>query len=159
MKNAQFNEIVSTQLIKIEETLISKGSEYATDHDRLHNFKQAAALQKIDPRDALAGMMIKHTVSIYDMVGDTSGSHSMAKWDEKITDHITYLVLLKAVIEEEYAEAEAAAKLAGFPSVEAQKATEHRDGVRDTFVSNVTFAPLQELESTPINVVPEDELN
>lgn len=104
MKNEQFNEIVKDQLDRVEAMLIQKGAEYATDRDRLHNFKQAAALQNLSPHDALGGMMIKHTVSIYDMIGDNTGTHSMEKWDEKITDHITYLVLLKAVIEEEEAE-------------------------------------------------------
>ena len=33
----------------------------------LHNFKVAASLQGIYPEQALAGMMAKHTVSIYDM--------------------------------------------------------------------------------------------
>lgn len=111
MKNDQFETIVKAQLSRIEETLIVKGSEYATEGDRLHNFKQAAALQKLTPRDALGGMMIKHTVSIYDMIGDQTGVHVMAKWDEKITDHITYLVLLKAVIEEEEVD-----RLAAFPT-------------------------------------------
>lgn len=117
MKNDQFNNIVTAQLTQVEKTLIKKGAEYATDSDRLHNFKQAAGLQKLTPRDALGGMMIKHTVSVYDMIGDATGVHSMEKWDEKITDHITYLVLLKAVIEEEEAERLAALPTHTGPSI------------------------------------------
>jgi len=44
-------------------------------------------------------MMAKHTVSIYDMCG--SGEiYDIAKWDEKITDHINYLLLLRALVED-----------------------------------------------------------
>ena len=147
MKNEQFSKIVKAQLIQVEKTLISKGSEYATEADRLHNFKQAAALQKLTPRDALGGMMIKHTVSIYDMIGDESGAHSMEKWNEKITDHITYLVLLKAVIEEEESERQVVPIMPD-PIV----------GEVDHFQSNVTFAPLPALETVVLPTI-HDNLN
>jgi hypothetical protein len=48
---------------------------------------------------ALGGMMAKHTISIYDMI-DTGNDYPMALWDEKITDHLNYLLLLKAVVSE-----------------------------------------------------------
>jgi hypothetical protein len=51
------------------------------------------------PEQALAGMMAKHTVSIYDMCCDGL-SHPIEMWDEKITDHINYLILLKTLVEE-----------------------------------------------------------
>lgn len=44
--------------------------------------------------------MAKHTVSIYDMAR-SDDSFSLEKWDEKITDHINYLILLRAVVVEE----------------------------------------------------------
>jgi hypothetical protein len=99
MKNEQFNKIVSEQLERCTNILCSKAKEYATE-DRLHNFKVAAALQGLTPRQALAGMMAKHSVSIYDMATSTE-QFSMAMWEEKITDHMNYLLLLKAIIEEE----------------------------------------------------------
>lgn len=150
MNNERFNNIVQTQLGQIESMLVSKGTEYATDRDRLHNFKQAAALQKLSPRDALAGMMIKHTVSIYDMIGDQTGTHAVEKWDEKITDHLTYLVLLKAVIDEEFEDAKAAAKAAGYPSADSQAATLARRELEERFISNVKFneAPTELLTTT-----------
>lgn len=57
---------MKNQLLAIETVLGVKAGEYATD-DRLHNFKVAAELEKTSPQAALAGMMAKHTVSIYDM--------------------------------------------------------------------------------------------
>lgn len=53
--------------------------------------------------------MAKHTVSIYDMARSEE-TFPLEKWDEKITDHINYLILLRAVVVEEN-EADARAKL------------------------------------------------
>ena len=50
---------------------------------------------------ALAGMMVKHTVSIYDMINNPDTTYDMDVWNEKITDHINYLLLLRAVVIEE----------------------------------------------------------
>lgn len=77
----------------------SKAKEYATE-DRLHNFRVAAVLQRVSAKDALAGMMAKHTVSVYDMCGSEE-TFSQELWDEKITDSINYLLLLRALIQEE----------------------------------------------------------
>ena len=98
MNVQKFNEIVADQIKRSTDTLCIKAKEYATE-DRLHNFKTAAALQGTTPKQALAGMMAKHTVSVYDMCMSPS-DFSQAMWDEKITDHINYLLLLRAVIQE-----------------------------------------------------------
>lgn len=91
-----FNEAVTAQIQMCERTLITKGAEYAPV-DRLYNFRQAAHLEGVTVIQALSGMMAKHTVSVYDMCWDGT-EHSMEKWEEKITDHINYLLLLKAVL-------------------------------------------------------------
>lgn len=83
------------------ETLFNKAKEYATDGDRLHNFKVAADVQGISPTAALAGMMAKHTVSVYDMIG-TGEVYPLELWEEKIKDSINYLFLLWALLNEEY---------------------------------------------------------
>lgn len=80
--------------------LFSKAREYATDDDRLHNFNVAGVLTGETPQEALAGFMAKHTVSIYDMCRAKDGDFTMDQWNEKITDHINYLILLKAIIHE-----------------------------------------------------------
>ena len=99
MDTNTFNNIIEKQIERSTSVLVNKAQEYATDNDRLHNFKAAAALRGISVRDALAGMMLKHTVSIYDMC-NTNLEYTEAVWNEKITDHINYLLLLRAVIEE-----------------------------------------------------------
>lgn len=99
MKTEDFNKVLNEQIERSTDVLVSKAKEYATE-DRLHNFKVAAALQGCSARQALAGMMAKHTVSVYDMCMDSS-DYSISLWNEKITDHINYLLLLRAVVEEE----------------------------------------------------------
>lgn len=77
-----------------------KSKEYDTDSgDRLHAFKTAAALQGCTPKQALAGMLAKHAVSVFDMCA--GGEYSLDKWTEKISDSINYLLLLKAMVQEE----------------------------------------------------------
>jgi len=99
MNVEEFNTVVAAQIKKSTDVLCVKANEYATE-DRLHNFKVASELQGCTQRQALAGMMAKHTVSVYDLcMAETMGSRDL--WDEKITDHINYLLLLRAVVEEE----------------------------------------------------------
>lgn len=101
MDSITFNEhLMHMQQVTVD-TLTVKAAEYATDGDRLHNFKVAAAVQGISPTAALAGMMAKHTVSVYDMIGDGE-VHPMELWEEKIKDSINYLFILWALLHEEY---------------------------------------------------------
>lgn len=100
MDQTKFDDIVSSQFERCVEVLNAKRMEYATGKDRLHNFKQSAALQDISPRKALFGMMSKHLVSIADMCRDDK-MYTDEVWDEKITDGINYFLLLKGVLEDE----------------------------------------------------------
>lgn len=99
MEKDRFDEVVQEQMEFCWKLLCSKGHEYATGQDRLQAFKNAAAIQGISCEAALAGMMAKHTVSIYDMCLYPD-AYPMEKWDEKISDHLNYLFILKAVLTE-----------------------------------------------------------
>ena len=101
MKTEQFNKIIDEQIDICKILLQVKAKEYATE-DRLHNFKVAADLQGVKPESALAGMMAKHTVSIYDLCNTDRSGWTMEIWEEKITDSINYLLLLKALVTEDY---------------------------------------------------------
>lgn len=101
MNNDEFEQIFEDQVRVCRAILVEKAAEYADDNDRMHNFNVAAEIQGTTREEALAGMMCKHTVSIYDMIAEGAAQFSMAKWDEKITDHINYLILLRALVEEE----------------------------------------------------------
>jgi hypothetical protein len=100
MTSEVFNQHLQHMQGVTVDTLTAKAKEYAADGDRLHNFKVAAAVQGIAPTAALAGMMAKHTVSVYDMIG-TGKVYPMALWEEKIKDSINYLFLLWALLHEE----------------------------------------------------------
>jgi len=100
MNNAQFSEVMAEQIQRCEDVLIIKNKEYSSAVDRLHNFKRAAELQMTTQRNACAGIMIKHIISIYDMCRSPD-DFSMALWNEKITDAMNYLFLLRAIVEED----------------------------------------------------------
>ena len=97
MNSEQFEKIIEDQIETCKGILLKKAGEYATEGDRLHNFKAAAGMMGCAPTEALAGMMAKHTISIYDMCR-SGHSYPMELWNEKITDHINYLLLLKAAV-------------------------------------------------------------
>lgn len=101
MKTEKFESILNKRIDKCVKVLCAKADEYATE-DRLHNFKVAAELQNCTPITALAGMMAKHTVSVYDLIKRQEQGLVVPKemWDEKIGDHLNYLFLLTALIEE-----------------------------------------------------------
>lgn len=98
MNTKDFNDILTKQIARCTGTLVDKAKEYATA-DRLHNFKVAAALQNCTPERALSGMMAKHTVSIFDMC-ESGKEYPLNLWNEKISDHVNYLFLLRAIVEE-----------------------------------------------------------
>lgn len=99
MKLDRFNKIVRDQVEHSLVVLAEKGKEYSLSDDRLDHFKDAAAEQEMTPRQALWGMASKHIASLSGMC--RNGSSSMELWDEKITDSINYLLLLRALVEEE----------------------------------------------------------
>lgn len=101
MKADIFESIVTNQLERCRELLTSKGKEYASDEDKLSNFKAAGAIQCCTPEQALGGMMCKHVVSVYDMIS-LGKQYPIEVWEEKITDIMNYLILLKAIVLEGY---------------------------------------------------------
>lgn len=104
MTQNEFNVVLEQQYRKCADVLAHKKKEYTGDRiDRLSAFKIAASLQGCTPKAALAGMMSKHVVSLYDMCYSSLLQFDLEQWDEKITDCINYLILLKALIKEEQA--------------------------------------------------------
>lgn len=88
---ALFDDVVGI----MRSTLIDKAREYATDGDRMHNFKRAGAMNQETPEQALWGMNTKHIVSIMDMI-DSEKVYPLAVWEEKLKDYLNYGVLLWA---------------------------------------------------------------
>ena len=102
MKLTDFNKIVDDQVERCLTVLEEKGKEYSLSDDRLDHFKDAAAEQDTTPKQALWGMASKHFASLSGMC--KNGQSDMDRWLEKITDSINYLLLLRAVVEEEAAD-------------------------------------------------------
>lgn len=103
MNSEACDRVFENQVKECLDTLRVKEAEYAEDFDRLHNFKVSARVQGVIPIQALGGMMVKHTTSIYDLIrNEENYSASPALWHEKITDHINYLLLLRALLQEKW---------------------------------------------------------
>jgi len=100
LRNKRFNQLVERRIDRIRKVLRSKGGEYASDQDRLHNFKVAARIDDETPSQSLWGMFKKHLVSVIDL---KNGTHRVTSHlvDEKIGDAINYLILLEALMVEE----------------------------------------------------------
>lgn len=105
MTNAQFGNLLHQRLEKIENVLANKAKEYSSEEDRLHNFKVAATITSQTPERALWGMLMKHFVSVQDIVEGLETEILLPKKElveEKIGDLINYLILLEATIKERY---------------------------------------------------------
>lgn len=126
MKTERFVSILNERLNKCVDVLGVKANEYATE-DRLHNFKVAAELQNCTPITALAGMMAKHTVSVYDLIQKQEQGYVVTRemWEEKIGDHINYLILLSALVEEKFDEETEGACISATPAADVTGLTEY----------------------------------
>ena len=99
MEAKQFNKITQKQIDRCLKVLEEKSLEYALDNDRLRHFKDTAAEYDISAKQALWGMLSKHLTSLNSMCRNDFSD--MERWDEKITDSINYMLLLRALVEEE----------------------------------------------------------
>ena len=106
MTQEKFNDVVIGQMDLCSSLLMKKGAEYAPDAllnmeaDRLEHFKRVAFLMNTTEKAALFGMLSKHLVSISKMCMEER-KYPLEKWEEKITDSINYLFILRALVEEE----------------------------------------------------------
>lgn len=108
MNGKKFNHLLQCRVDEMKKTLSNKSNEYSTDEDKLHNFKRAAIEANTSPEKALMGMLLKHRISILDIIDklDKGILPAKALLDEKIGDYINYLVLLEALIKERIEEKE-----------------------------------------------------
>ena len=96
MNTIDFDEVVSNRLESIKNTLLIKAKEYAKgDEDRLHNFNRGAQITGQSREKVLQGFMLKHLVSVFDMIDDPSKATEYMI-EEKVGDAINYLILLEA---------------------------------------------------------------
>lgn len=101
MNIKDFNDHLENRINKIREVLAKKSSEYADGTaDKLYNFKRASKIGNCTNRKALAGMMLKHETSVWDIIENVRPVTEEVL-SEKIGDMINYLILLEAMVLEE----------------------------------------------------------
>jgi hypothetical protein len=99
MTHEDFEKLVHEENEKSAKLLIVKGREYSRGEDRLQNFKCASGAMNTNPAEALAGMLVKHFVSLLDMARSKDPLQFCEyKWDEKLLDIRNYTYLLKGVL-------------------------------------------------------------
>lgn len=96
MNSTDFHKVFEYRMKMVENTLFKKAAEYAMEDDRLHNFHAAGAMKGETPAQALWGFVVKHIISVQDIV-KSGRAMTPAEVDEKIGDIITYMILLEAV--------------------------------------------------------------
>lgn len=97
MTPVDFNKVVEDQLARIQRVLIKKENEYSLGTDRLSVFKHGAGITEETPEQVLYGFMLKHIISVTDMV-NSKATYSEELWNEKITDICNYLILLQGLL-------------------------------------------------------------
>lgn len=100
MTTERFNKLVEEIRDASIETLVKKNANYATDEDRLHNFKVGAAITGGTPAQAALGYMAKHLASLQDKVA-RNDFHDREDLKEKIQDSLNYLVFIWCCANEE----------------------------------------------------------
>ncbi len=105
MTPERFERLVESRLGScLKKLLEEKRTEYARNNDRFHNFVRAAAMSNTTKENALWGMVVKHFVSIKDIIDDIAENKnvvlSRSLIDDKIDDAINYLLLLNAMFED-----------------------------------------------------------
>jgi hypothetical protein len=105
MDTGIWDEILHARITSIQATLTTKAKEYSSNKDRLYVFNRAAEIAETTPAKALLGMMLKHWVSVLDLIEDEDYvlqdlNAYEALINEKIGDSINYLILLEAILKE-----------------------------------------------------------
>lgn len=103
MKTKEFNAVVKSRLTLIEQTLASKGEEYADlkNDNKMHNFDKGAQITGKTREDVLIGFAMKHWISVTDIldkIRETGELPSRTLLDEKLGDWTCYMLLLEASI-------------------------------------------------------------
>lgn len=106
MTEKDFIKFFDTEVAACRAILISKNADYSSGTDKLHNFKEAGKEDNITSIEALRGMDLKHRVSIRTGLDELQQGkvRPIGWWQEKVRDHINYLILLHALIYEIYFE-------------------------------------------------------
>ena len=97
----EVNAVFDEQVQLCADTLQKKTKEYTGTIRTGWGLLRRRQLYSTPRRSVpLAGMLAKHIVSLYDMCFDDDTDYDLSTWNEKITDSLNYLFLLKAIVKE-----------------------------------------------------------
>lgn len=93
MKAEQFGKLIEELDGNSLKTLLNKNDKYASDGDRLHNFRSGADIAGGTPAQACWGYLAKHLTALRDMVEKNDFS-DREDFLEKCQDSINYIRFL-----------------------------------------------------------------
>ena len=99
-----FEKVVNNRLDHVKELMLVKALEYVRNGNRFHNFDVGSAFTGEVREKVLWGFLLKHIISIQDLVNDMNNNRdfipSKSIISEKITDFLVYGLLLESSIED-----------------------------------------------------------
>lgn len=97
---SNLNEVISSTLETIKNTLLSKTKEYVRNSDVFHNFHEGSKRSGLIREKVLDGFLLKHEISISDITNDLDKGILPTEdiVNEKFNDNIIYLLIKKAMI-------------------------------------------------------------
>jgi hypothetical protein len=99
MIKENFDILVNKRLAECKKVLAAKTDTYASEEDRLHNFKLGAILVRQTPAQYALELATKHIVAIADKIVNKEVM-TPAFVTEKIGDTINYMLLIEALNKE-----------------------------------------------------------
>lgn len=103
-ETARYNKMTEETFQKIRDLAVLKGGEYSGDLDRLENFRRNAAALELDYRQIWAVYAAKHWDAVMQYIKDEATGKQRRRVEPiagRCDDLIVYLLLLKAMLEEQ----------------------------------------------------------
>ena len=102
MNNKKFEKLSRELLDKAEATLFKKAGEYASNDDRLANFRQPTSMLNISPAEVCLMYQMKHIGSVAKIAKESSQGILPSKelLQEKCQDMLNYTLLFYATVTE-----------------------------------------------------------
>lgn len=102
MDNKTFEQICKKLLDKSQDTLFKKSAEYASNVDKLANFRQPTSMMHCSPAEVCLMYQMKHISSISKIAKESSQGilPTQELLEEKCQDMLNYTLLFYAIMTE-----------------------------------------------------------
>lgn len=100
LQEKEFEIRVNATLEKLKLLLVEKGKEYRRNNNPYHNFEKGAQMTGLIPEKVLQGFLLKHLVSVDDMINDLEVGvlPKESQVEEKFNDILVYFLIQKCQI-------------------------------------------------------------